>query len=107
MGSPRTRCMGRPQPIIGSGALHSVTLLSLLVSHAMPEVEAPLVGGKVDTDDWGGSARSIAMAVGGVALGGIVLSYGSQLGDWATTRIDNLAGTNASGNAGFGLMGDL
>lgn len=73
----------------------------------MPKVEPPIVGGKVDTNDIGGSAKSLAMAVGGVAVGAVVLSYGSQLGDYVTTRIDNLAGTNASGNAGFGLMGDL
>lgn len=99
--------MGRPQPIIGSGALHSVTLLSPLVSHVMPKVEAPITGGHVSTNDISGSARSIAMAVGGVALGAVVLSYGSQLGNAVTTRIDNVVGTNASGNAGFGLMGDL
>jgi hypothetical protein len=73
----------------------------------MPKVEAPITGGKVDTSDFGGSAKSIAMAVGGVAVGSVVLAYGSQIGDYVTTRIDNLAGTNASGNAGFGLMGDL
>lgn len=69
--------------------------------------EAPITGGTVNTNDPAGSAKSLAFAVGGVAVGAVVLSYGSQLGDAITTRIDNMVGTNASGNAGFGLMGDL
>ncbi len=99
--------MGRPQPIGGSGALHPDNPLSLLVSHAMPKVEAPITGGMVDTSKPAESMKSIAMAMGGVAVGAVVLSYGSQIGDYLTTRIDSLVGTNASGNAGFGLMGDL
>ena len=73
----------------------------------MPKVEAPITGGKVDTSDFGGSAKSLAMAIGGVAVGSVVLAYGSQLGGYVTNVVDNMAGTNASGNAGFGLMGDL
>jgi hypothetical protein len=51
----------------------------------------------VDTSDFGGSVQSIVMAVGGVAVGAVILSYGSSIGSYLTARIDQLTGADASG----------
>ena len=67
----------------------------------MPKVDAPIVGGKVDTSDISGSATSIAMAVGGVGLAYLVLRYGAMVGDWATNAADGALGTSAGSSPGI------
>lgn len=40
----------------------------------MPEIEAPIVGGEFDASDPGGSMASIAKAVAGLVLAGMIVS---------------------------------
>lgn len=65
----------------------------------MPEVEAPVVGTKVDSSDLGGSAKSLITGIIGVGLLTVVLNYGRELGEFTTERVDDATGgrTNAEG----------
>jgi len=62
----------------------------------MPEVEAPLTGGKVDTSDPAGSAMSIVKAMGGVGLATVVVTYGQEIGNFVQQRIGAATGVQTS-----------
>lgn len=64
----------------------------------MPEVEAPFVGAEVDTSDPIGSFKEVLLAVGGIGLLVMLMTYGRQFGNWATSQTDDLLGLNAGGN---------
>lgn len=72
----------------------------------MPEVEAPIVGSEVDTDDPSGSAVSIVSGILGVGLMTVVLKYGQQVGNWASEQVDAATGANG-GASGDVIMGDF
>lgn len=50
------------------------------------KVEAPIVGGEVDPSDPVGSFGSIAMAVAGLLLGGVVVATAAWLWNQLATR---------------------
>lgn len=60
---------------------------------------------KVSTNDPSGSAKSIAYAIGGVALFIAVVRYGMVAGDWVTDTTDSLFGTNAGSGGGITFDG--
>lgn len=62
----------------------------------MPEVEAPVTGGKVDTSDPAGSALSIVKAMGGVGLAAVIVTYGSEIGDRVQRMIGSATGVETS-----------
>lgn len=62
----------------------------------MPEVEAPVTGGKVDSDDLSGSGVSILQAIGGVGLASLIIAYGRDVGDFAKAQIASATGLGTS-----------
>lgn len=50
------------------------------------KVKAPIVGGQVDPSDPVGSLSSIALAVGGLLLGGVVVTVAVMLWNWLAQR---------------------
>ncbi len=74
---------------------------------AMPQVEAPVTGGKVDSSDLPGSAMSIVKAIGGVGLATVVVAYGQDVGDYIRRTIGNATGVQSSQDNGFGFRGSL
>lgn len=60
---------------------------------------------KVSTSDPSGSAKSIAYAMGGVALLYMIVQFGMSGGNWLTSRADGLLGTSA-GDGGSGVTFD-
>lgn len=74
----------------------------------MPKVEAPFVGGELNTKKPIDSAMSIAFAVGGVALMTVILAYGSDLGNRLGGFVGGLLGTDVGQNGGgIAIDGDL
>jgi hypothetical protein len=72
----------------------------------MPQVDAPITGGKIDTNDPSGSFVSIGKAIAGVGLAVLVVSFGQRLGDVMTRTTDSALGTNVSGS-GIQFRGEL
>lgn len=64
----------------------------------MPQVEAPITGGKVSTSDVSGSAMSIVKAVGGVGLATVIVAYGQDVGNFIQQRIGAATGVQAGSN---------
>lgn len=62
----------------------------------MPQVEAPLTGGKVSSSDVSGSAVSIVKAMGGVGLMTVILAYGQEIGNAVQRRIGAATGVQTS-----------
>lgn len=60
---------------------------------------------KLSSSDPSGSAKSVAFAVGGVALLLVVGRFGFEIGDWITDRIDEVAGTSAGSGGGITFDG--
>lgn len=70
----------------------------------MAEVEAPLVGAEVDTEDPSGSAVSIVMAILGVGLASVIVAYGREVGNVISDTVASKTGMDASGdNSGLEL----
>lgn len=72
----------------------------------MPEVEAPVTGTEVKTDDPARSAMSIVGGILGVGLLTVVVNYGSSLGSWATEQINAATGVQG-GSAGDVIQGEF